>query len=151
MIKIYLYEMKIPEEKKNDFLFIYNGCILEVNDDLTLYEKGIKSNNSVILGVERLKSTNNKIEGRELGVNVEINNETILKLSIGILNTIKDLYNLVEINLSKQNIFIKEMKINEIKYERNDERTLPSIGLRKNFTCKIKARNLNEENNCIIL
>ena len=77
MIKIYLYEMKIPEEKKNDFLFIYNGCILEVNDDLTLYEKGIKSDNSVILGVERLKSTNNKIEGRELGVNVEINNETI--------------------------------------------------------------------------
>ena len=67
------------------------------------------------------------------------------------MNAVKDLYNLVEINLSKQNIFVKEMKINEIKYERNDERTLPSIGLRKNFTCKIKARNLNEENNCIIL
>ena len=116
---------------------------------IALYERGIIGD-SMINVLQRDKYTNNKIEGIKLDVNIEIKNKIILTLSIGILNTIKDFYNLVEINLSKQNIFVKELKINKIKYERNDERTFSSIGIKENFTCKIDALILDEEKKCII-
>ena len=149
MIKIFLYEMKIPEEIKNDFPFCFNGFRLDTNDNLSLNEKGINFN-SIIIVMKNVELTNYKIEGKKLEVNVEFKNEIILRITIGTLNNIKELYNLMEIDLSGRNIFIKEIKINKNKYERNDERTFSSIGIRENFTCKIVALEINGQKKCII-
>ena len=149
MIKIFLYEMKIPEENKYDFTFYFNASKLVSNDNLSLYEKGINSN-SRILVMKNDELTNNRIEGKKLKVNVEFKNEIILQISIGTLNNIKDLFNSIEIDLSGRNIFIKEIKINKNKYKRKDERTFSSIGIRENFTCKIVALDINKQKKCII-
>ena len=36
MIKMFLYQMKIPEDNKNDFSFIFNCSILNPKDNCTL-------------------------------------------------------------------------------------------------------------------
>ena len=145
MIKIFLYEMKIPEDNKNDFNFLYNGIFLKTNERLTLYEKGITSISPVIVIKKRNLINSSKIEGKQLNVNVEYKKETVLNISIGTLNKIKDLFTLMEIDLSSRNIFIKKIKINKKKYERNDERTFSSVGIVENFTYKIISLNLNEK------
>lgn len=150
MIKLFLYEMKIPEENKNDFSFLFNGFKLDTNDNLTLYEKGMNSNSIILVTKNDELTINNNLKGKILKVNVEYKNEIISRYSIGTLNKIKDLFTMMEIDLGYKNIFIKEIKINKKKYERNDERTFSSIGIMENFTCQIVALNINGEKNCII-
>ena len=150
MIKIFLYEMKIPEENKNDFSFIFNGFILKTDERSKLYEKGITSGSIITVTKNNNMTKCNNIEGKILNVNAEYKNEIVLVTNIGTLNKIKDLCALMENDLSCRNIFIKKIKINKKKYERNDERTFSSLGIVDNFTCKIKVLNLNEKEQCNI-
>ena len=149
MIKIVLYEMQIPEANKNEFSFSFNAKTLDNNDNLTLYEKGLM-NNSIIIVFQRIISNNENIKGIKLLVNVKFKNNIILSVYIGTLNTIKDLYILLQNNLLDKNIIIKNLKINKQKYEVDDERTFSSLGIRGDFTCKINEQNLNHDTCCNI-
>ena len=142
--------MKIPEENKNDFSFIFNGFILKTDERSKLYEKGITSGSIITVTKNNNMTKCNNIEGKILNVNAEYKNEIVLVTNIGTLNKIKDLCALMENDLSSRNIFIKKIKINKKIYERDDERTFSSVGVLENFTCEIEALNINEKKNCNI-
>ena len=150
MIKIVLNEMQIPEENKNEFSFLFNAGKLDNNDDLTLYQKGISDLSNIIVFQSYILKDEN-IKGIKLLVNVKFQNNIILSDYIGTLNTIKDLYILLQNNLLDKNIIIKNLKINKQKYEVDDERTFSSLGIRGDFTCKIYEVNFNDNKCCCII
>ena len=141
MLKIYFCEMYVPENARKDFQVSFNGNILESFDKTTLREKSIQDyDNLLVLGnfnYQPLYYNKNyyiKIEGMVLNVSIEGKNLNISDLIIGTLNTIKNLYDYIK-NYSNN---IKKIKINGKEYQKDDERTFSSIGIRENFICYVE-------------
>ena len=144
MLKIYLFEMNIPEEYKNNFAFIYNTKTINNSSDLL---KNIFKNNSQIEVIEKNTLGTQVKKGKILEVEIKHNNNLLFKCNIGTLNQIKDFYLLMEDNINNfKNIEKMEVEGKDLKKE-DEKSTFSSIGIRKNFICKIKY--INDDNEVI--
>lgn len=134
MCKILFYEMKIPENKRKLFLLTWNGIQIYFYDESSLAKKGIT--NESIICVQKYRSFYIKLDvGKTITAFVIHNNEEIMKENVGTLTQIKKLYNFIMTNRS---IKILKIKINGKEIDKNDERTLSSIGIRDNFYCYVE-------------
>ena len=134
MAKIFFYEMNIPENKRNLFQLIINGEIIDISDKSSLGKKNITDlSNIVVNRVDILPGF--KPIGKIIEVLFMKNNEIIIKVNFGTLDTINSLYNFVRNNYPKK---ISKIKIKGKEINKNDERTLSSVGIRDNFTCYIE-------------
>ena len=134
MCKIFFYEMKIPENKRKLFLLTWNGIQIYFYDESSLAKKGIT--NESIICVQKYRSFYIKLDvGKTITAFVIHNNEEIMKENVGTLTQIKKLYNFIMTNRS---IKILKIKINGKEIDKNDERTLSSIGIRDNFYCYVE-------------
>ena len=151
MIKIYLFENKIPEKYKSDFFFMVNAETLDNNDNSTLYEKKISSSSRIIV-MERGIQNKNIIKGKKLKASIKNKNKIILTCNIGTLNQIKDFYNYLKSDLLKsENDKIKKIKIDKIELKEDEGRTISSIGKREDFDCEIEFYKRKEEISCMCI
>ena len=136
MIKIYLFEENIPEKHKNKFFFIYDTNSLNINDTLSLSQKGI-NDQSIIKVIEMNIVGNDKviIKGKKLKATFKKKKEIIKTCYIGTLNQVEDLFShLNDLPNSKD---IINIKIKEKIFENDETRTLSSFGIRNDFICEI--------------
>jgi hypothetical protein len=135
MCKIYFNEMKIPENKKKLFKLTISEIEINIYDESSLAQKGIV--NGQYIYVEEYCSLYYKIGvGKTITAFIIYNNKEIFKVNVGTLSQIKNLYNYyIMTNISKK---ILKIKINGKEIDKNDERTLSSIGIRDNFYCYVE-------------
>ena len=147
MIKIYLFESDIPEKYKNKFCFTYNAESLNINDTLSLSQKGF-SDSSIIKVIEMNDIYNkDNIKGKILKATFTKKKEIIKTCYIGTLNQVKDLFSLLH-DLPNSEI-IQNIKIKGKIFENDEIRTLSSFGIRDDFICEILFQ--KEECCCTIL
>ena len=137
MIKILFNKTNIPQSKGEEFYTIlYNGCTVSLQDKSTLNDKNI--HDGALFHVIQKMSICRIGNGKTLEVYIKENNNLICKTMAGTLQTIKDF---------NYNLFIDFPKIKRIvningkEYDKNDERTFSSIGIRDNFTCNVELNN----------
>ena len=128
MIKIIFNELFIPENQRKEYYFLFNGYKLNFYDKSTLEQK-LKDG----FGIEFYKSNDlctNLRNGKNLEVLIRDRNKIIGKGIAGTLQTIKDFYlDIDENNFKCNNILLKNIKINGKELQKDDERTLSSIGI----------------------
>ena len=147
MIKIYLFESDIPEKYKNKFCFTYNAESHNINDTLSLSQKGF-SDSSIIKVIEMNDIYNkDNIKGKILKATFTKKKEIIKTCYIGTLNQVKDLFSLLH-DLPNSEI-IQNIKIKGKIFENDEIRTLSSFGIRDDFICEILFQ--KEECCCTIL
>ena len=147
MIKIYLFESDIPEKYKNKFCFTYNAESLNINDTLSLSQKGF-SDSSIIKVIEMNDIYNkDNIKGKILKATFTKKKEIIKTCYIGTLTQVKDLFSLLH-DLPNSEI-IQNIKIKGKIFENDEIRTLSSFGIRDDFICEILFQ--KEECCCTIL
>ena len=147
MIKIYLFESDIPEKYKNKFCFTYNAESLNINDTLSLSQKGF-SDSSIIKVIEMNDIYNkDNIKGKILKATFTKKKEIIKTCYIGTLNQVKDLFSLLH-DLPNSEI-IQNIKIKGKVFKNDEIRTLSSFGIRDDFICEILFQ--KEECCCTIL
>jgi hypothetical protein len=152
MIKIYLFEMNIPEENKNDYFFIFSAETIN-DSNSTLFEKQMCKGTPLVKVIEKniVKCQCHANKGKILKATIKNNRNVICAFEIGTLNQIKDFYSHLKKSLNdfdKIKIIEIEGKIYE-DYEANN--TFSSIGIRKDFVCKIKYENEKISSGCLIL
>ena len=151
MLKIYLFEMNIPEEYKNNYSFIYNTRTINNSSDLL---KNIFNNNSQIEVIENNILGKQEKKGKILEVTIKHNNNLLCNCNIGTLNQIKDFYLLMEKQIKNfKNIEKIEVEKKNLKNE-DENHTFSSLGIRKNFICKIKYINDDDKvicSSCLII
>ena len=96
MIKIFFYEMNIPENKAEYFSFLFNAEELNIFDDYSLIKKYI-SNMSLIAVIEN-RNIGSIIQGKILNVLLKNKNNNNIKINIGTLNTINNFENRLRFN-----------------------------------------------------
>ena len=138
MLKIYLFEMNIPEEYKNDYHFIYNSKTINNSSDLL---KNIFNNNSQIKVIEKNILGTQAKKGKILEVTIKHNNNLLYNCNIGTLNQLKDFYLLMEKQINNFNK-IQKIEVEKKNLKNEDENsTFSSLGIRKDFICNIKYIN----------
>ena len=140
IIKIFFNELRIPEIKKCEYYFLFNGYKLNINDKSTLVQKNIKD--GMIIEIHKAINWGFRF-GKNLEALIKEGNKVIGKMPAGTLQTIKNLYLDIDNNFFNcNNLSLKKIKINGKEIQKDDERTLSSIGIRDNFICYIE---LNKE------
>ena len=138
MIKIYLFEMNIPEKYKDNYIFSFNT--LSLNNETTLLKnKGLKDSNSIYV-VEKKVFNANVNKGKTIKASIMHNNNSIMTFNIGTLNQIKDLYSYLKSNINDFGE-IKSIEIEGKDYKSQQNNTFSSIGIRNDFKCNIKYNN----------
>ena len=143
MIKIFLCEMNIPENKSEHHYFIINGEEINKFDDSSLIKKNITNHCSITV----IENKNiDYIQGKILNVLLKNkNNNNNIKIDIGTLNTINDFE--YKLRLISNNGKIIIIKINGEEIQNNcKNKTFSSLGIRENFKC-----NFNEQEKYILV
>ena len=125
--------MKIPEKYKNNFKFSYNANVINHNTSL-LKKKNIPDNSKINV-LE--KDTNELLKGKSIIAKIQHNKNTLITFNIGTLNQIKDFYSYLMNHITNYNR-IKTIEIEGKDYENELNNTFSSVGIRKDFVCKIK-------------
>ena len=146
MIKIYLFEMNIPEKYKDNYTFLFNATT--INNDTTLLKNKITQDNSSIIVIEKKVFNANVNKGKTIKASIMHNNNSIMTFNIGTLNQIKDLYSYLKSNIDNFGE-IKTIEIEGKDYKNKKDNTFSSIGIRNDFKCNIKYN--NNSCCCIIL
>ena len=136
MIKIYLFESDIPEKYKNKFCFTYNAETLNINDTLSLSQKGFKEQSRImVIEINIVGNNKDNIKGKELKATFKKQKKIIKTCYIGTLNQVKDLFShLNDLPNSKD---IINIRIKGKIFENDETRTLSSFGIRNDFICEI--------------
>ena len=142
MIKIICNELCIPENQREEYFFLMNGKKLSFYDKSTLFQNRIKNFTRIYTIRTKNITLFNYLNGRCLGVTIKDKNKIICNKFTGTLNTIKQFYEFIYVNEFKnRNISLKKIIINGKEFQKDDERTFSSLGIRKNFICNVE---LNE-------
>ena len=132
MAKIYFNLINVPKNKaKENYSLCYNNEKLDFNDESTLESKSIRYGTLII--VQKLGEITNFSSGKFLKVLIKAKNKEINTFT-GTLSTLKGFY--FKNNLENCGSSIT-MKINGKEYNKDDERTFSSIGIRDDFICYI--------------
>ncbi len=145
MLKIYLFLRNIPEKYKINYIFSYNA--LTLNDENKLIKDIIGQNNSKIEIIENGLIGVHENKGKILEATIINRKGLITTHDIGSLNQIKDLHLFLKEtidNFDKVKNIVMDGKKN---YDENS--TFSSIGIRKDFVCKIQYE--EESCGCIIM
>ena len=134
-IKIYEIYKSINLEFGLDiytYKLLFNGLPLNISDQ----RKGsfLFGNLIVIFDHNILKKK--FIFGKMVKVKIKYNKKREISESIGILNSIKNLKDLILISLGEKKI--KKLKIENNEIEEGDIRSLYSLGIKNDFTCSIE-------------
>ena len=147
MIKIYLFEMNIPEKYKDNYIFLFNA--LTLNNDNTLLKNEFHQDNSTVCVTEKKPLNIFENKGKIIKASIIHNKHSILTFEIGTLNQIKDFYSYLKNNLNNYNE-IKTIEIEGKDYKNKQNNTFSSVGIRNDFKCNIKYNN-DSCCSCIIL
>jgi hypothetical protein len=150
MFKMFFQESKILGKGKEIHKFFLNSNSLNVDDESPL--GNIFNSDGKTIIVDKVNELN-PIKGKPLEVEVRNKRKKLIKISIGSLNQIRDLYFKLEEKYSNRRI-IQRITIKGKELRRDDIRTFFSINVRDNFKCIIHFidddENINEierENN----
>ena len=145
MLKIYLFLRNIPEKYKINYIFSYNA--LTLNDNNKLIKDIIRQNNARIEISEKGLIGVPENKGKILKATIKNRKRLITTHDIGTLNQIKD-FNLY---LKSAIIDFDKVKIIDMDGKKNydENSTFSSIGIRKDFVCKIQYE--EEGCGCIIM
>ena len=136
MIKMISFELNIPTKFSCNFFFISDREILRIDDKSTLKEKYIRDLQTINI-LKKDNVFNHRYNGKPLKVLVkDKNNNLILETFAGTLETISKFYIYLINNYKHLNI--TKIKINEKEFQKKDERTFSSIGIRDDFTVNIE-------------
>ena len=144
MMKAFYAAMEIPF-KYFEGKFISNGMDLtdKKNEILKDLFKGSSSISITYYSLENLTSGDpfyNLKTGKILNFNIK-SNDSNLKFTVGSLVQIKDFYKGLKDCIILYNLGIKIDKViinpGNIEIKKDDERTFSSIGIRKDFECKL--------------
>ena len=133
MIKIFFFEINVPDNKREFFCLLYNSNRLNFHDKSTLKEKGIKGNCTITVHKNDSLYYNFR-DGKTLQVIIKDKNKEIYK-SVGTLQTIENFCDELSNNLPKVDFLIK---INGKEFLKNDKRTFSSVGIRDDFICYVE-------------
>ena len=133
-LKIYLFLRNIPEKYKINYIFSYNA--LTLNDNNKLIKDIIRQNNARIEISEKGLIGVPENKGKILKATIKNRKRLITTHDIGTLNQIKD-FNLY---LKSAIIDFDKVKIIDMDGKKNydENSTFSSIGIRKDFVCKIQ-------------
>ena len=135
MIKIFFFEINVPDNKREYFCLLYNSNRLNFHDKSTLKEKGIVGNCTIT--VIKNDTLYYKFgDGKTLQVIIKDKNKEIYKTVVGTLQTIEDFYNKLSNEFPRFD-FLK-IEINGKEFLKNDRRTFSSVGIRDDFTCYVE-------------
>lgn len=138
MIKILFNSTNIPQSNvENLYTILYNSHKISLHDKSTLNDKNILdgANFHVILKESAFYKI---MTGKTIEVYIKENNELIYKTIAGTLQTIKSFNYHITIHFP---LIKRIVNINGKIYDKNDERTFSSIGIRDNFTCNVELNN----------
>ena len=137
MSKILFNEINVPENNRNDFILLFNGSEVNISEKSSLEKNNII--NGMSFSVIRRNMLDFKFcEGKIMEVLIIYKNNIKDKTYVGTLVKVKDFYD--RITIFFPNIKISKITINGKEIEKNDERTLSSIGIRDNFSCYIESQ-----------
>ena len=136
IIKIFFSENNVPQNKINDFKFLFNWKILNIHDKSTLEQKRIIDGSNILT----IKCNEFSFKGKGKSLEVFFKNKTGLNIKTftGTLNTIRSFYYHIINNFSCSSKPINKITINGKEIQKDDERTFSLIGLRENFSCYIE-------------
>ena len=138
MIKMFFFEMRIPEKEKKNFRLIYHAGHLDFNDNSTLHVKSL-GNNVIITVVElNLIIAGIAYKGKEIEAKIYNKEKLISNFKIGILNRIEQLYETLEYYIPSEYSKIKKLEIGGKELKKDDKRKFSSIGINNDFICNIE-------------
>jgi hypothetical protein len=143
MFKMFFEESKILGKGKEIHKFFLNSNSLNVDDESPL--GNIFNSDGKTIIVDKVNELN-PIKGKPLEVEVRNKRKKLIKISIGSLNQIRDLYFKLEENYSNRRI-IQRITIKGKELRRDDIRTFFSINVRDNFKCIIHFIDDDENRN----
>ena len=141
MFEIFFKSIKIKENKIKEFVFIYSGEYINIYDNELLKNKFHNSNANIEFYLK-----NNVVNypcgpGKVLSITIENDKNLILNIEEGTLEQIKNFCYKLKGRLNDYGYQLLDNPIifpEEIELKDNDIRTFSSIGIRNNFTCKVK-------------
>lgn len=138
MINIYFNKMNIPECQRKYFHFFCDSQELDINDDIL---KNKIKHPSEISSIRVYYWSNSHSlygsEGKNIIALIYINGRQIGNRVFGTLELIKNVYKSLEISYL---LDILKFKINGKEIQKDDDRTLSSMGIREDFTCDIELK-----------
>ena len=135
MIKMFFFEMRIPEKEKKNFRLIYDASHLDFNDNSTLLEK--EFHNLISITVYEIVP-NIIYKGKKIEAKIYNKEKIISNIIIGTLDTIEQLYLSLEYYIPSEYSKIKKLEIGGKELKKDDKRTFSSIGINNDFICNIE-------------
>ena len=136
MAKIYFNLINVPENKAKElYSFFLGGEKLDFNDKSTLGSKAAIRHGTLIK-VSHSRDLTNLSNGKLLKVLIKVKNEEINAIT-GTLGTLQGFYVINNFQRFGSSII---MKINGKEYDKDDQRTFSSIGVRDNFICYLDIK-----------
>ena len=139
MLKIFFNELCIPENQRKENYFLFSGKRLDFYDKSTLFQKGIENGGLIYVCRNNNINHQNLKKGIYLEVLIKDKNKIIGNVFTGTLHPIKEFYKFIDVNYFKCRL--KKIIINGKEFQKDDERTFSSLGIRENFICNVE---LNE-------
>ena len=138
MINLFFNKAYIPKCQRQNFVFLYEGKKLEVNDDILKNKiKNPSKNPSITVLYFSDSYSLYGYKGKNIIALININGRLIAKRIFGTLELIKNFYESIE---NSYVLDILKFKINGKEIQKDDERTLSCMGIREEFTCDIECK-----------
>ena len=141
MFEIFFKSIKIKENKIKEFVFIYSGEYINIYDNELLKNKFHNSNANIEFYLKNNVAIYPCGPGKVLSITIENDKNLILNIEEGTLEQIKNFFKKLKGRLNGYGYQLLDNPIifpEEIELKDNDIRTFSSIGIRNNFTCKVK-------------
>ena len=144
MIKIFIFEMKIPKDE----IFLYEfhlNCERLKFDDNKLLKERIMSGNVIKFLKKSSFISYQAGPGKIFIIHIENDEREIFELETGTLSQIKNIYNLIKMILKNMDLKLIGNPIlypGEIELKDDDERTFSSIGIRDECIVYVKCSKL---------
>ena len=141
MFEIFFKSIKIKENKIKEFVFIYSGEYINIYDNELLKNKFHNSNANIEFYLKKNIIIYPCGPGKVLSITIENDKNLILNIEEGTLEQIKNFCYKLKGRLNDYGYQLLDNPIifpEEIELKDNDIRTFSSIGIRNNFTCKVK-------------
>ena len=138
MIKMFFFEMRIPEKEKKNFRLIYDASHLDFNDNSTLLEKEFHNLISITVYECNQFVPNIIYKGKKIKAKIYNKEKIISNIIIGTLDTIEQLYLSLEYYIPSEYSKIKKLEIGGKELKKDDKRTFSSIGINNDFICNIE-------------
>ena len=137
---IIIFEQFFEENERNFFYFVYNGSIINTEDN-TLLSNFVSFHNNQNIEIRYYFNLLEDFPGKIFNVNIQNNRGLILNLKVGTLEQIKSFRR--RINQEIENLrysIINNPILNpgEIELNEDDERTFSSIGIRDDCICRVE-------------